>query len=295
MGISLTLQAISQQLAAMPCGAYEVRLIHGVSRSPLPGRREWSAATLLQLGTVKFLRFQNRRGYDVYLRPGAGRSNAGYVLVDADEGGQDLLAALRHDGYDPCVLVETSPGRRQAWVRLSETPVVPALATAAAKYFAHAYHADFASADWRHLGRLAGCTNQKPARRQPGGLAPWVRLLYARAVTAPAGPKLLQQLRSQAAPAPRGRARNAAPSALSAAPAAATYRACLERLGILPRFPYPDWSTVDLWIARDLLRAGMSAADLARILRYGSPGFPRRHADPDDYLRRTLARAVSEL
>ena len=34
---------------------------------------------------------------------------------------------------------------------------------------------------------------------------------------------------------------------------------------------------------------------VAAILRAGSPGFARRHAHPDEYLRRTLARAVSEL
>jgi len=29
------------------------------------------------------------------------------------------------------------------------------------------------------------------------------------------------------------------------------------------------------------------------ILRLGSPGFPRNHGNPEDYLRRTLARAAT--
>ena len=39
------------------------------------------------------------------------------------------------------------------------------------------------------------------------------------------------------------------------------------------------------------LARGMSAADVHQILQLGSPGFPRGHGDPADYLRRTLARA----
>jgi hypothetical protein len=36
---------------------------------------------------------------------------------------------------------------------------------------------DPSSADWRHFGRLAGFTNQKPTRRLDNGFAPFVRLL----------------------------------------------------------------------------------------------------------------------
>jgi hypothetical protein len=38
---------------------------------------------------------------------------------------------------------------------------------------------DPSSADWRHFGRLAGFTNQKPSRRLPSGLAPFVLLREA--------------------------------------------------------------------------------------------------------------------
>jgi hypothetical protein len=61
----------------------------------------------------------------------------------------------------------------------SLSPLQPAVATSVAAHLAALYGADRASADWRHCGRLAGFTNQKPAPRQPGGYAPWVRLVYA--------------------------------------------------------------------------------------------------------------------
>lgn len=36
-------------------------------------------------------------------------------------------------------------------------------------------------------------------------------------------------------------------------------------------------------------------ATVAELLRCGSPGFPRHHADPENYLRRTVERALGEL
>jgi hypothetical protein len=40
------------------------------------------------------------------------------------------------------------------------------------------YGADLASAEWRHMGRLAGFTNRKLDRRQDNGLPPWVRVIW---------------------------------------------------------------------------------------------------------------------
>jgi hypothetical protein len=79
------------------------------------------------------------------------------------------------------------------------------------------------------------------------------------------------------------------------AAAAKIYARWLHRLRILERFPQPDWSIADKWIAKELLQRGTPASQVAAILRIGSPGFPRQHSAPDDYLRRTLARAVKEL
>jgi len=63
-------------------------------------------------------------------------------------------------------------------------------------------------------------------------------------------------------------------------------------LRIRERYPAPDWSIADKWVARDLLAHGTDPAVVAAVLRYGSPGFPRHHADPTDYLRRTLRAAL---
>ena len=115
------------------------------------------------------------------MHPYAGDQNAGYILVDLDRAGPAAMDLMRANGHDPCVVVQTSPGHLQAWIHLSASPLEPAVATAAGRHLAHLYGGDRASTDWRHLGRLAGFTNQKPARRTLDRYAPWVRLVHARA------------------------------------------------------------------------------------------------------------------
>ena len=197
---------------------------------------------------------------------------------------------MRVAGHTPCLVVETSPGHQQAWVRVSSYSAKPAWATAVARRLALQYGADLASAEWRHLGRLAGFTNRKPARLQPNGLPPWVRVVWRRNGA-------LTEVGSAAA--------TAVPDRVSHGPATADigssvrpstrYWQCLDALGLLRRFPVPDWSIADYRVARLLLQGGCGAEQVAAILRQSSPGFPRRHSHPDDYLRRTVQAAAASL
>lgn len=302
-GLILTLQAIRRQLAAMPCELYLIRLIHQRTRRPFPGERLWTAAQLVNAATVRFLRIRNREGCDVYIQPYAEDRNAGYILVDLDCTNPAVIEAMRANGHQPCVVLQTSPGHLQAWIRLSTFPLEPTVATAAGKQLAHSYGGDLGSADWRHLGRLAGFTNQKPQRRTPGGYAPWVKIVHAGAGLARNADGLLQSATRYPPTAwlpPDGARRSdfvsAAPIApapsIAAAQASEIYQAWMKRWHIAERFAQPDWSILDLWIARQLLSQGTPIAQVQDILRLGSPRFPRRHGDPDDYLRRTVARAA---
>jgi len=231
--VGVTEAVLRRQIATLPCRLYEVRLIHGDSRQAYPGVRQWTASQLCQPATVGFLRIRNREGYDVYFRPYAENHNAGYILLDLDCPGPGVLARLRSQGHAPSVVVETSPGRWQAWIRVSAEPLPAALAT-----------------------RI--------------------------------GAALLELAAAEPAPVRATPVQRPAADSLSTT---GLYRDCLHRLRILDRYPGPDWSIADLWVARELLRAGTPPDGVATVLR-GSPGFPRRHADPEDYLRRTLSRAA---
>jgi hypothetical protein len=279
----------------MPNELYLVRLIHNLTGRPFPGERLWTAVELANAATIRFLRARNREGCDVYLQPYAGDQNAGYILVDLDRADPTVVDLMRANGHDPCVVVQTSPGHLQAWIRLSSSPLEPVVATAAGRHLAHLYGGDWASTDWRHLGRLAGFTNPKPARRTPDRYAPWVKLVHARAGLAPRGESLLESVRRSiqppAPPFPIGWT-TTDPGPASAAEAVTIYQSCMQRWHIRERFPQPDWSIVDLWVARHLFSQGKPAVQIQAILRLASPHFPRRHGDPDDYLRRTVARAA---
>ena len=300
-GFFLTLHAIRRQLAAMPNELYFIRLIHPSTRRVCPGERLWDAGQLVRGSAVRFLRARNRQGYNVYLLPYAEDCNAGYILLDLDHAPPRILELMRANGHEPCVMLQTSPGHLQAWIRVSTTPLEPALATAIGKQLAHTYGGDLASTDWRHLGRLAGFTNQKLARRTVRGYAPWVKIVEARAVLASAAQDLLPSATQRVTPQTTAAARIAADHlsrvghpgpTITAQGAVTIYQRWMERWHIRERFPQPDWSIVDLWLARKLLAMHISAAQVETILRLGSPHFPRHHGDPEDYLRRTLAGAA---
>ena len=285
----------------MPNEQYLVRLIHGTSGRECAVERLWSATLLTTGGVVRFLRGRNREGCDIYLYPCADNAHSGYILVDLDHADPRILHTMRTSGHEPCVLLQTSPGNLQAWVQVSTTPLPPAVASEIGRELARTYHGDPASTDWRHLGRLAGFTNQKPKRRCPNGHAPWVKLVHAQAGLATHGGSLVeaaeQRLRDHTLPALQPDLASLGPPDRSFTPSAATaiYQAGLKRLRIPQRFPQPDWSIADKWIAKELLRRGTPSTQVLAILQLGSPGFPRHHANPDDYLRRTLARALLEL
>jgi hypothetical protein len=82
------------------------------------------------------------------------------------------------------------------------------------------------------------------------------------------------------------------PVSITAHQAIQIYHRWMRRWHIAERFPQPDWSIVDLWVARALLAQGTAPAAVRAVVQLGSPQFPRRHGNPQDYLRRTLARAA---
>src|SRR5215472_1265873 len=303
-GVMLTIEAIRRQLAAMPHDLYLIRLIHSWTHRAFLGERLWTATQLLHAPTIGFLRVRNREGWDVYMQPYARNQNAGYILVDLDHADAQVVEHMRGNGHHPCLVLQTSPGHLQAWVHVSEAALEPCIATAVAMQLARHYGGDPASADWRHVGRLAGFSNQKLSRRSRSGYGPWVQIVHARAGLAPQAGALVQSAMQRwrplwlasedSHPRPSGIpwiGPHGAP-AITVAQAKAIYHDYMQRWRIAQRFSPPDWSIVDLWVARHLLRQGMPAPKVQAVLQLGSPQFPRRHGNPQDYLHRTVARAA---
>jgi hypothetical protein len=295
-GLMLTMRAIRRQLAAMPHDLYCLRLIHSQTHRPFPGERVWTAHQLLQPATIRFLRARNRDGFDIFIRPDAWDQNGGYILVDLDRADPNVVDRMRRNGHHPCLVLQTSPGHLQAWIRVATSGLEPCIATAVARQLAHEYDGDPGSADWHHFGRLAGFTNQKPSRRIHSDFAPWVKIVHAHAGLAPNADALIQSAQNRWRPAWSSAdadfAHGDCAAPISAAEASTVYQDFLRRWHIRERFHRPDWSIVDLWVARRLLSQRMPAAQVEAILQLASPQFPRRHGNPQDYLRRTVARAA---
>ena len=303
-GVMLATEAIRRQLAAMPNDLYLIRLIHSWTHRAFPGERLWTAAQLLDSETIGFLRVRNREGWDVHMQPHARNQNAGYILVDLDHADAPVVEQMRRNGHHPCLVLETSPGHLQAWVQVSMAAVEPCIATTVALQLAHDYGGDPASADWRHVGRLAGFTNQKLSRRSLAGYGPWVRIVHAKAGLAPQAGALVESAMQRGRPLwlttdSSHPSQSGIPSidphaapAITLDQATAIYQDCMQRWPTGQRFSPPDWSIVDLWVARHLLSQGMPAPEVQAVLQLGSPQFPRRHGNPQDYLRGTVARAA---
>jgi len=101
-----------------------------------------------------------------------------HSLSLVDDLGVDAIDRMTAEGFEPAVVVETSPSNFQAWLNHGQV-LETAVSTRAARLLVERFSGDLSSADWRHFGRLAGFTNPKPERRLPSGLQPFVRLCSA--------------------------------------------------------------------------------------------------------------------
>jgi hypothetical protein len=90
----------------------------------------------------------------------------------------EAIDRMKAEGFEPAVVVETSPNNFQAWLNHGQV-LEAAISTRAAKVLVERFGGDPSSADWRHFGRLAGFTNPKRERQLPSGMRPFARLRSA--------------------------------------------------------------------------------------------------------------------
>lgn len=163
-----TYEAIEKQVEAMGVEVFEVGLFKpGAAPEMIP--RTWDKAALLR--SIGWLKHQNSQGRNIYIRPKGEHS-----LSLIDDLTRESVDRMKREGFEPCVVVETSPGNFQAWVNHGRV-LAKAESTAAARALAERFGGDKGAADWRHFGRLAGLTNRKPKHQGADGQFPFVRLV----------------------------------------------------------------------------------------------------------------------
>jgi hypothetical protein len=166
MSVSIAEAEVLQQLAAMGCARVDLGALSQTGWMTLA--KNWSAKALPS--AFHWLRRENARGAHIFIRP-AGL----HQLLLIDDLTADAIEDMKRAGFEPAILVETSPHNFQAWLKHGRL-LDQQTSTYAARELARHFGGDLSSADWRHFGRLAGFTNQKENRRLPNGLAPFVKL-----------------------------------------------------------------------------------------------------------------------
>ena len=132
--------------------------------------RTWDSETLLR--SVAWLCRENREGRNIFCRP-----KGEHALSLVDDLSAKAVSQMKDSGFEPALVVETSPHNFQAWLNHGRV-LDPVLSTGVAKALAAKFGGDAGAADWRHFGRLAGFTNRKLKYfDQSTGHYPFVRIV----------------------------------------------------------------------------------------------------------------------
>jgi hypothetical protein len=169
-----TQNAVRRQVEAMAAATFEIGVLipakdTGANRGDaVMLLRTWDPETIYR--STPWLRAKNAAGAAIYIRP---HGEHHLSLVD------DLTAVtvqqMKEGGFEPTLVVETSPGNFQAWLNHGTT-LDKKTSTAVAKGLAENFGGDPGAADWRHFGRLAGFVNRKRKYQRVDGLFPFVRI-----------------------------------------------------------------------------------------------------------------------
>ncbi|MGB6088514.1 MAG: DNA-primase RepB domain-containing protein [Candidatus Binataceae bacterium] len=187
MSASATQSVVRKHLRAMGCELFEIGVLRLDGRMLL--RSGWSADQID--AALAWLRWENARGAQIFVRP-----HGSHALSLVDDLSADTIPRMTDAGFQPAAVVETSPRNFQVWLNHGRILFDRTFSTHAAKELARRFGGDPSSADWRHFGRLAGFTNQKPNRRLRTGLPPFVRLHECEGLAYRAAREFLEEVKS---------------------------------------------------------------------------------------------------
>jgi hypothetical protein len=160
---------VRTHLRAMGCDRFDLGIRRDAGEMIL--REEQGAIEIEE--AIKWLRHENGKGAHIYIRPAGTHSLS--LIADLTA---EVIERMKAEGFEPAVVVETSPNNFQAWLNHGQV-LEATMSTRAAKHLVERFGGDPSSADWRHFGRLAGFTNPKPERQLPSGMRPFARLRSA--------------------------------------------------------------------------------------------------------------------
>ena len=277
-----TAQAVTSQVRAMGCEVFEIGLFKpsATGKDPVMLPRIWDADTLLR--SISWLKHQNRDGRNIYIRP---KGEHNLTLVD------DLnlvkVQAMKDAGFAPALIVQTSPGNFQAWLKHPEA-LTKEVSTAAARRLAEQFGGDLAAADWRHFGRLAGFTNRKDKYKSDSGLYPFVLLVEQSGLPFANGAQFSGDVRSLVDAEQEKRKRLAMTAQVS--PPKAFALKSIETFRNDPRYN-GDGTRVDLAYAIYAFSHGLDCQIVSEALCSRNLSHKGNERRQNDYVQRTIEKA----
>lgn len=280
-----TKDAVRIQTAAMGCEVFEIGLFRAEAE-PMMVPRTWDTDTLTH--SVGWLKHQNTGGRNIYVRP-----NGEHPLTLVDDLSAGAVTAMKRSGFRPALVIETSPGNFQAWLKHPER-LPKDLGTAAARELAKQFGADTGAADWRHFGRLAGFTNRKHKYIDPAtGRFPFVRIVEATGKVYPEADRFLSGVQARLEHEREERrltterwARTASQHNVDARP--------LDDFRRDPRYR-GDNTRIDLAYAVYALSRGVAAGDVTAALRTRDLSHKGNERRQNEYIERTVRKALQAI
>ena len=286
-GAEKTSEAVRQRTEAMGCDVFEVGLVNPEAvGEPIMLPRTWDRRTLLH--SVLWMRLQNLNGRNVYVRP-KGEHNLSMV----DDLTADAITAMKGEGFSPALVVRTSPGNHQAWLK-HPRQLDKELGTAVARALAERFGGDRGAADWRHFGRLAGFANRKHKHCDAAtGLYPFVLLLEAGGHVYPAAERFLTDVSTEleGKHQERRRFQERVSSQSSKTPAPLknidAFRSDARYGG--------DGNRIDLAYAIYAFTHGSGIAEVSSAVRSRDLSHKGNERRQDDYVERTIKKALDAI
>ena len=288
VAIDRTAIAVRQQITAMGSQLFEVGLFKpdaGPAESVMIPR-VWDTDQVIK--SVSWLRRQNCEGRNIYIRP-----RGEHDLSMVDDLTMHAVTAMKEAGYTPAVVVETSPGNYQAWLKHANR-VDKEVSTAAARTLAEKFGGDRGAADWRHFGRLAGFTNRKAKYLDAStGLYPFVRLIEARGEVYLEADRFLtgvkNEVERQRADRERLRQENT-----RTAPVRSKELKHVEAFRADARYG-GDGTRIDLAYAVYAFSRGATAAEVEAAIRSRDLSHKGNERRQRDYVERTMKKALATI
>jgi hypothetical protein len=283
-----TTGAVRQQIAAMGSELFEVGLY-----DPDPGATEpimipriWDSETIVK--SVAWLRHQNSEGRNIYIRP-----KGEHDLSMVDDLAKDAVATMRQAGFNPALVVETSPANYQAWLRHPER-LGKEVSTAAARALAEKFGGDRGAADWRHFGRLSGFTNRKARHLDTAtGLYPFVRLIEAGGRVYPEADRFLATVKSDLEERRINRERLRERAATTGSLRHGDLKA-IDMFRADGRYG-GDGTRIDLAYAVYALSRGVTATEVEVAIRSRDLSHKGTERRQNDYVERTIKKALASI